>query len=167
MSGAKLLFHVPAHAPTATALVVRATRAFRRLRSVSYVERLASSPTNRIVSSFTLEAPDRLRYHIHGGSSAIVIGRRRWDSCAPSTTSKLVQPTPIWDGPVRNARLVARTPREDVVSFLNPKIPAWFEVHLDGRTLRPRSLTMVAAAHFMHHTYYGFDAPRRIFPPGC
>ena len=167
VSGDKLLFHVPAHAPAATALVARATRAFRRLRSVSYVERLASSPTNRIVSNFTLEAPDRLRYHIHGGSSAVVIGRRRWDGCAPSTTSKLIQPTPIWDGPVRDAHLVARTPREDVVSFLNPKIPAWFEVHLDRRTFRPRSLTMVAAAHFMHHAYSGFDAPRRIFPPGC
>jgi hypothetical protein len=24
---------------------------------------------------------------------------------------------------------------------------------------------MIATAHFMHHVYRAFDAPRRIFPP--
>jgi hypothetical protein len=51
------------------------------------------------------------------------------------------------------------------VSFLNPKIPAWFVVRFERPTLRPERLDMVATAHFMHHVYRGFNAPRRIFPP--
>ncbi|MFL5966681.1 MAG: copper resistance CopC/CopD family protein [Gaiellaceae bacterium] len=167
VSGMRLRFRVTPRAPRADALVARATRTFRALRSVRYVERLASSPTNRIVSTFTLETPDRLAYRIHGGASAVVIGARRWDGCTPSTTTRLPQPEPAWEGPTRNAHLVARTADVDIVSWLNPKIPAWFTVRFDRRTLRPRSLTMTAAAHFMHHVYMGFDAPRRIFPPRC
>ena len=41
----------------------------------------------------------------------------------------------------------------------------WFEVRIDSRTMLPRRLDMVAAAHFMHHAYSGFNAPRRIFAP--
>ena len=33
------------------------------------------------------------------------------------------------------------------------------------RTLLPSELTMTAAAHFMRHRYFDFNAPRRIFPP--
>lgn len=166
--GRRLVFHVPRRAPAANALVTRATRTFRRLRSVSYVERLASSPRNRIVTTFTLEAPNRLHYHIHGGATATVIGKRRWDGCTRSTTSTLAQPTPIWGlGPVSNVHLLRRTRSELVVSFLVPGVPAWFEVWLGRRTLRPHELEMTATAHFMHHMYYGFNAPRRIFPPRC
>jgi hypothetical protein len=135
---------------------------------VSYLERLASSPRNRIVTTFTLEAPNRLRYRIHGGTRATVIGTKRWDGCTRSTTTPLTQPTPIWGlGPVANAHLLHRTRSELLVSFLVPGVPAWFEVQFDRRTLRPRTLQMTATAHFMHHTYYGFNAPRRIFPPKC
>ena len=168
ISGRRLVFHVPLHAPAASGLVTRATQAFRRLHSVSYLERLASSPRNRIVTTFTLEAPNRLRYRIHDGSRATVIGTRRWDGCRRSTTSPLTQPTPIWGlGPVANAHLLRRAGPELLVSFLVPGVPAWFQTWLDRRTLRPRTLQMTATAHFMRHTYYGFNAPRRIFPPKC
>jgi len=44
-------------------------------------------------------------------------------------------------------------------------VPAWFTVRFDRRQLLPQTLEMTATAHFMHHRYSGFDAPRRIFPP--
>jgi hypothetical protein len=164
----RLRFFVPRRVPAAAALVARATRAFRRLRSVSYVEHLASTPRSRIVSTFTLEAPDRLQYRIHGGATAIVIGERRWDGCTRSTTSRLTQPTPVWGvGPVTNAHVLRRTRSALLLSFLVPGVPAWFEVSFDRGTLRPRELQMTATAHFMHHAYFGFDAPRRVFPPKC
>jgi hypothetical protein len=164
----RLPFVVPRSTPAAGGIVARASRAFRRLRSVSYVERLASSPSNHIVSTFVLEAPDRLHYRIHGGSTATVIGTRRWDGCTRSTTSVLQQPTPVWGlGPVANAHVIRRRGSVLVVSFVVPGVPAWFEVSLDPRTLLPRTVEMTATAHFMRHTYYGFNAPRRIFPPKC
>ena len=155
---------------SATALVARATRTFERLRSVSYVERLRSSPSNGIVSDFTLEAPNRFAYRIHGGPSAIVIGGRRWDRVRggpwdKTSYSALPQPTPIWDGPISHAYVLSDTRRFLTVTFLNRRAPAWFVIRLDRRTLLPRDLTMTAAAHFMHHRYFAFNAARRIYPP--
>jgi copper transport protein len=163
----QLVFRLPRRAPDASALMSRATNVFRHLRSVTYVERLASSPRNRLVTTFTLEAPNRLHYQIHGGSTATVIGMRRWDGCTESQTTPLPQPAPIWGSPVTNAHLLRRSGNRELVSFLNPSVPAWFAVWLDRRTLRPTELEMTAAAHFMHHTYSGYDAPRRVFPPKC
>jgi hypothetical protein len=68
---------------------------------------------------------------------------------------------------VLNAHLLRRTRGTLLVSFLVPGVPAWFTVRLERRTLLPRTVDMTATAHFMHHTYFGFDAPRRIFPPRC
>jgi copper transport protein len=167
IGGRRLVFRIPRATPDATALVARATSAFRRLRSLTYLERLASSPRNRLVTTFTLEAPNRLHYHIHGGSTATVIGTRRWDGCTESQTTPLPQPEPIWGTQVTNAHLLRRRGDLVLVSFLNPSVPAWFEVWLDRRTLRPTELGMTAAAHFMHHVYSGYDAPRRVFPPKC
>jgi copper transport protein len=163
----RVVFRLPRTAPAAAGLVARTTNVFRRLSSVTYVERLASSPRNRLVTTFTLEAPNRLHYRIHGGSAATVIGTRRWDGCTESQTTTLPQPAPIWGTPVTNAHLLRRSGNRVLVSFLNPSVPAWFEVWLDRRTLRPTELDMTAAAHFMHHTYSGYDAPRRVFPPKC
>ena len=169
VDGRQHVFDVPRRAQDGTALTARATRVFRSLRSVTYTERLASSPRNKIVSTFTLEAPDRVEYKIHGGGAGIVIGLRRWDRTdrrwVPSQSTLLPQPAPIWGAPITNARVLSRTPTDVTVSFLNRKVPAWFVVQFDPRTLRPRTLEMTATAHFMHHAYRGFNAPRRIFPP--
>jgi copper transport protein len=167
-----LLLPVPARWPPkpAASLVALATQTFAGLRSVSYVERLKSSPRNGIVSDFTLEAPNRFAYRIHGGSSAIVIGGRRWDRVRSgawdeTSYSALPQPTPIWQGPISNAYVLSQTLRDVTVTFLNRRARAWFIVRLDRRTLLPSDLSMTATAHFMRHRYFGFNAPRRIFPP--
>jgi copper transport protein len=172
IDGRTLALPAPATWPPkpAAGMVALATQRFDSLRSVSYLERLASSPKNRIVSDFTLEAPNRLSYRIHGGPSAIVIGGRRWDRVRggpwdETSYSPLPQPVPIWQGPISNAYVLSQTPRVATVTFLNRRAPAWFTVHLDRRTLLPSTLRMTATAHFMHHRYSGFNAPRQIFPP--
>src|SRR5205814_7917800 len=136
----RLVFHLPRSAPNGAALVARATNVFRRLRSVTSVERLASSPRNKLVTTFTLEAPNRLHYHIHGGSTATVIGDRRWDGCTKSQTTPLPQPAPIWGKPATNAHVLRRRGRLARVSFLNPTVPAWSAVLRDRRTLRSTAL---------------------------
>jgi copper transport protein len=172
IDGRRLAFPAPPSWPPrpAAAVVARATERFESLRSVSYLERLASSPRNKVVSDFTLEAPNRLSYRIHGGSSAIVIGDRRWDRVRggpwdKTSYSELPQPVPIWQGPISNAYVLSRTARDVTVAFLNRRAPAWFTVRLDRRTLLPSTLAMTATAHFMRHRYSGFNAPRRIYPP--
>jgi copper transport protein len=170
VDGRKLVFAVPARLQPADAIVARATRTFRRLRSVEYVERLASSPRNRVVADFTLERPNRLEYRIRGGASGIIIGRRRWDlfpggKWQESTQEPTPQPEPIWAGHVTNAYVLSSTPKTYVVSFLKPIGPAWFTLVIDRRTMLPRTLRMTATAHFMHHRYGDFNAAPRIKPP--
>jgi len=170
VGGRALVFRAPAKPRPAGALVARATRAFRGLRSVDYVERLASSPRNKVVAEFTLEGPDRLEYRIRGGADGIIIGSRRWDRArggkwVPSPQDRTPQPEPIWAGHFTNAYLLETTPTAYVVSFLKPTGPVWFTLRLDRRTFLPRSLRMTAAAHFMTHRYTGFNAAPRIHPP--
>ena len=170
VDGRKVVFRFPARARRADALVARATNAFRRLRSVDYVERLASSPTNKVVAEFTLERPDRLEYRIRGGADGIIIGSRRWDRArggkwVPSPQEPTSQPEPIWAGHPQDAYLLETTPTTYVVSFLKPIGPTWFTLRLDRRTLLPRSLRMTAPAHFMTHTYTRFNAAPKIRAP--
>ena len=170
VNGDKLRFAIPRHPRPASALVARATRAFRAVRSVDYVERLASSPRNKVVSDFTLERPNKLEYRIRGGASGIIIGEHRWDRAGKgpwveSGQSTLPQPEPIWAGHITNAFLLETTPTTYVVAFMKPLGPTWFTVRLDRRTLLPRSLRMTTAAHFMHHRYTRFNAPPAIRPP--
>jgi copper transport protein len=170
VNGRRLAFAIPENPRPAARLVARATRAFRALRSVDYVERLASSPRDKVVADFTLERPNRLEYRIQGGASGIVIGNRRWDrsgkgAWVPSPQSLTPQPEPIWAGHATNAFLLETTPVSYVVAFMKPLGPTWFTVRLDRRTFLPRSLRMTTAAHFMTHRYTRFNAPPRIKPP--
>ena len=170
VAGHVLVFPVPVSRRPADALVTGATRAFRSLRSVEYLERLASSPRNKVVADFTLERPNRLEYRIRGGADGIIIGGRRWDRArggkwVPSAQDPSPQPEPIWAGHVTNAYLLETTPTTYVVSFVKPIGPVWFTLRLDRRTLLPQSLRMTAAAHFMTHRYTAFNAAPRIRPP--
>ena len=169
VSGRTLRFDLSSRAQKATALVRRATRAFRKLRSVSYVERLASGPGRAVVSRWRLEAPDRLEYKIRGGTAGIVIGKRRWDRTGrrwiPSPSQRLRMPAPTWGSADANAHVLESQGSFVVVSLLNRSLPAWFTIRFDRRTLLPRSLDMAAAAHFMRHRYTSFNRPLQIRPP--
>ena len=134
------------------------------------MERLASSPRDKVVSDFTLERPNRLEYRIKGGASGIIIGSRRWDRVPggkwiPSAQEPTLQPEPIWSGHATNVSLLKANSSSYVVSFFKPNGPVWFTVRFDRRTLLPRELHMTAAAHFMTHRYTKFNAPRRIRAP--
>jgi copper transport protein len=170
VNGQTVRFRVPTNPRPAAALVARATRAFRALRSADYVERLASSPRNRVVADFTLERPNRLEYRIQDGASGIIIGARRWDRSGkgrwvPSPQEPTPQPEPIWAGHFTNAFLLDQTPSTYTVAFMKPLGPVWFTMRLDRKTLLPRDLRMTAAAHFMNHRYTSFNAPPRIKAP--
>jgi len=169
-------FRFPARwpAPDARALVARARRVFANLRSLVIDERLASSPSNVLVTRYELAAPNELRYQIRGGDSAIVIGGRRWDRQGrgrwqESTASPIRQPAPTWDARFSDAHLLGNATldgrRVSIVSFYDPVSKGWFTLWIDTRGARTLELKLVAAAHFMHHRYSGFNTRLTIKPP--
>jgi copper transport protein len=172
----RLRFALPAQWPpaAATALTRRATQVFRQLHTLVIHERLASSPTNFVVTTWHLEAPDRLSYAIRGGSQAVVVGTTRWDPTSAarwqkSSITALRQPTPPWITAPAHAALLGSNTIDGrpvwLISFLEPNTPAWFKLAIDKRTLRTLDLRMVAPAHFMHHRYSSFDSGFTIGSP--
>jgi hypothetical protein len=160
-------------APDASALMARAGRTWRALRSLTYHERLASDATHEVTSTWRIVAPDRLSYRIVGGSDSVIIGDRRWDKApggrwVESPQLPVKQPQPFWasvaDAHLLGSSTVAGRPVW-VVSFFDPRTPGWFEVDLEKQTDRTLTLTMMATAHFMHDAYRSFDGPAGIRPP--
>jgi copper transport protein len=171
---APVRFDVPANPKPAPALVGRARSAFENLKSVVIQEHLASSPTQRVFTTWRLVAPNRLAYTTSGGARAVVIGARRWDKVGArpweeSAQTPLHQPAPWWSPRWRDAKAIGSTTadgrRATVVTFFDPALPAWFEVAVDSKTALPLRLKMTAAAHFMRHRYSDFNRPLRIRPP--
>ena len=161
-------------APSANRLLRRAERVYRGLRTLRIRERLASSPRHAISSTFRYVAPDRVAYAIDGGLAGIQIGGVRWDRATPrarwvrSTQTPMRVPRPFWTSAtdvslLGTGQVGGRAAWR--ISFLDRRLPAWFELAVDRRTLRPLSLRMTASAHFMRHRYGSFDAPLEIVAP--
>jgi len=161
-------------APDAAAMVTRATRVWRHLRTLSYVDRLSSDPSHIVVSHWRIVAPDRLAYEIEGGGgTSVIVGNQRWDRSAGGSWQKspalrLHQPQPFWaaatDAHVVGGGRIGTRPVWRV-SFFDPKTPGWFLASIDKRDGRTLDVRMWAAAHFMHDVYGQFDAPIKIVPP--
>jgi hypothetical protein len=162
-------------APDATAAVARATDTWNALETLVWHERLASSPTNALHTVYTAVAPHSVGYDIAGGSSAIIIGGKRWDrssSNAPWVESvqspPVRQPQPFWNE-VTDAHLLGtgRIGSHPVlhVSFFDPSTPSWFEAWIDRGTGRTLRLDMIAASHFMRDLYGPFDSSVTLTPP--
>jgi hypothetical protein len=171
-----VLFTLPNQWPprNADGLLRGARRVFRSLGSVAFEERL-SDGRRTIVSRWKLETPNRLSYRIRGSDSGVIIGARRWDkfrgqrTWTPGPAVPAHQPSTIWSAGSYDARVIGtgrlRGRRARIVSFVDPKGPAWFTVWLDAETNRTLALRMLARAHFMQHRYSNFNAPPTISPP--
>ncbi len=161
--------------PDGTAILARAGLVWRSLRSLAYTEQLASDSSTKLTSTWRVAAPDRAAYDIRGSGGGIVIGARRWDRSTPggrwleSPQSGLItQPVPFWFG-VSDAHVlgtVATSGRAAwLVSFFDPRTPAWFEATVEKRTGHTLVLRMFAAAHFMYDVYRSFNSAPAIVPP--
>jgi hypothetical protein len=153
----------------ASPIVARATREFRALRSVAVRDWLASGPGQSLFTRWTLVAPNRLKYQVKNGSSAVIIGNRRWDKLPggkweESAQTPIRQPTPFWRS-WRNAYLLGESKSAWHVSFFDPKTPGWYELLIDKDTTRVLELRMHATAHFMREVYSRFNAPVTVTPP--
>jgi hypothetical protein len=158
----------------ATALVARADRAWRSLHSLTFRERLASGTGQAVVSTWRVQAPNRLAYDVVDGWSGVVIAARRWDRgpgakhWTESAQTPLHQPVPFWVS-VRDAHVLGNLTaggRAAVrVSFYDPGSHAWFTLVLDRKNFRTLESHMVTNAHFMHDVYRSFDSTPPIVAP--
>ena len=157
------------------ALVARAGRVFRALRTLVIHERLASNSRNAIDTIYLVEAPNRMAYTIRGGPRAVVIGRSALGQASrPEVGALLPGAAPparavlgLGPGPERAAarHRPGRGRPVRIVSFYDPKLPAWFV--LDRRPAhRPAARPAHDGAGALHAPpYSGFDRPLRIVPP--
>jgi len=155
--------------PDASALVARATRTYRGLRTFAIRDRLSSGPGQVVSTRWTVAAPNRLTYQIANGPAAVIIGSRRWDKVPggkwqESAQSPIQQPTPFWVT-WTDAHVLENTKSAWRVSFFDPKTPGWYELLIAKRSLRTLDLHMNATAHFMHEVYGQFNTPVTIKPP--
>ncbi len=160
--------------PSSVDIASVATRVFSRLRSVTIDEFLRSNPSYTAHTRWRLEAPDRLTYANVGGPQGVIIGNRRWDrdpghDWIESRQLPVRQPIATWGTAPRQAALLGsgRSAGREVwrISFADPQVPAWYTAEIDKLTLRTLAVRMVAPAHFMAHTYGGFNDPPTIRPP--
>jgi hypothetical protein len=160
--------------PPAARLVQQATAAYRRLRTLVIHERLASDATHALTTVYRAAAPDRLHLASSDGIQAIIIANRRWDKTpgqpwreSPQSPIRSVLPfwvtTPVNPHLLGSDTVAARAVW--VVSFVTPRVPAWFTIWIDKKTHHTLELRMTAAAHFMHHRYGPFNTPLTISPP--
>jgi hypothetical protein len=160
--------------PDATALLARAGAVWRSLRSLSLSETLASGPGHVSVSTWRIQAPDRIAYQVKGGWAGIVVGDTRWDKgpgakrWVSSSQTPLTQPRPGWvkvtDAHVLGSTTVRGRPVWRV-SFFDPGTPGWFTVLVDKTSLRIYQVRMTATAHFMRDDYSAFNSTPTILPP--
>jgi hypothetical protein len=166
---------LPARLPSRAETLFRSAQArMLGLRSFTMTETIGTGLSSTpVVSSWTFQAPDRMRYTIVRGNRAVVIGTRRWDSLGrsweQSSISKLRIPAFAWEN-AREARLVGRATvggtRTRVLALWKPDrdFPSWFLLYVadDGRVLRAR---MATTAHFMVDAYDDFDSAPLIRRP--
>jgi hypothetical protein len=174
--GSHISFTLPRHGPTAQALALvhDAANEYKRLRSMVTHERLASSPTAVVYTTYYAVAPNRLRFRIRGEGESIIIAKRRWDrglhgGWHESAQSPINPLMPYWTPVVQDATILGSATVQGrpvwVVSFAAPQTPGFFRIWVDKSNHRTLELEMTAAAHFMHHAYDQFNAPIAVVPP--
>jgi hypothetical protein len=132
-------------------------------------------PGQAITTTWRVVAPNRLAYTVDNGTCAIVVGHSRWDresAAGPwlrSPQERLDLPALPWGEHMRNVYLLDPPPelRGTAIRFsmFDPATPAWYDVLVDARSHRIRSLQMVAPSHFMHDDYLGYGTASPIRPP--
>jgi copper transport protein len=164
--------------PRARALLERAQRTMRRLRSVRQVEDVTSGPGTFARTRYTLRAPDRLAYVTGAGVRAVAIGSRQWfrtaarpwqeseaPGGAPFRTSAFFRWTPyataiqLLGERRRGRRAVAE------VALMDPGTPVWTRLAIDVGSGRVLDEQFVARSRFVMHRNFDFNAAVSITPP--
>jgi hypothetical protein len=169
-------FALPRSWPVSAVATLQQTEGtLRSATSVVYRDRLESVPGHAITTTWRIVAPDRLAYTVNNGTCAVVVGQSRWDRESDggpwlrSAQERLDLPALPWGAHMRNVHLLDPPPalRSTTIHFsmFDPATPAWYDVLVDARSHRIRSVQMIAPSHFMHDDYLGYGTASPIRPP--
>jgi hypothetical protein len=177
-NGSHLGFTLPAHGPTpqGAAVVKSASAEYKQIHSMITDEILRASPKFVADTTYYAVAPDRLHYVVRRDNETTIIGKRSWTRNYGSTTWKESAQTapinpiaPYWAPLIQDATVLGSSTVQGrpvwIVSFADPQTPGFFTIWVDKANHRTLQLKMTAAAHFMHHTYHGFNTPISVEPP--
>ncbi|MGH2452428.1 MAG: copper resistance CopC/CopD family protein [bacterium] len=167
---------MPRSDPRAEGLLAATDEAMNRLRALRQRQEIADGSGNDVVTFYAFTAPDAMHYKVVGGSEAIFVGEKRFDTdgsgwqesrapdrfrfpnftYAENATNVVLGPRQVVNG--------ART--QAVVFVLNlGSARARYAVWVDERTRRIIREAMVARSHYMTNDYFDFNAPIRIRAP--
>ena len=162
-------FALPARLPqSGEALFARALRTMDSLHAYRYLETLTSGQGG-VVSTYEVQAPDRLSLRTQGFRS-VIIGKRRWDYHdgaweRGSFPGLKVADVLMWSH-ATHARVVGRRPNgvTELAAFGLLPVPAWFRLAV-APTGRVVEAEMIAPSHFMVHRYSDFNGRVAIKAP--
>ncbi len=160
----------------ARALLERAQRTMRALRSVRESERVTSGPGTLAVTHYRVQAPDRLDSATSSGPRRIEIGRRGWlrVGAGPWETSSPLVPFTVktwfrWTPFAEAAELldvrIDRGRRVARLALFDPATPVWQRLTVDLSSGRVLSGVAISRAHRITQRYRAFNRPVRINPP--
>jgi len=169
----------PGGEAAARALLARAEATMRGLKSVEEEETVTSGPGTRAVTTYRLQAPDRLAYTTDLGVETREIGPRQYRRRRgePWTVAPLPGGVPFttrsffrWTPYARSIALLnpsrgAGGRRLAEVAFADTATPVWVRLTIDLATARVLRERLVARARFVDHRFLRFNGPVRIEPP--
>jgi copper transport protein len=157
-------------APDGTRLLREATANFRALRSLRVLNILESAPGHAVTTDFTVQAPDRIAFAVHGGAEARIIGTDRWDrqpgrDWIKSEAPRANVPDAFW-APGAEAVAIAGGDRSTTqLTLVLPGGPTFFRLWVDRSTRQVVRLRMITAAHFMREREYDQNRAPPVEPP--
>jgi copper transport protein len=158
----------------ARALLQRAERTMRSLRSARQIERVTSGPGSFARTSYRLRAPHRMRFTTSGGTRVVVVGEQRWFRSADTQWTRGSYGSGIpfslrrwfrWTTYATAVRLLRQDGNVSELALMDPATPVWLRVVIDVRTHRVLRERMISSGHFMRSRYFAFNRPLSIEPP--
>jgi copper transport protein len=161
----------------ARAVLARAQRAMRRLRSAQMRESVTSGLGQTVRTHYRFKAPDRMEYLTNGGAHLIAIRKTSWESVhgAPYKRSPFGGPGPEggvqfaqffrWTIFGNSVRWLGANSREIHIAFFDQASPIWYRLTINRATDRVLREQMIAQGHFMTRRWFDFNEPVQITPP--
>ncbi len=174
-------FEVPLPTPDGTAEFERMREAMRSLDSARVREDLSDRTDGPvIVSHYTFDAPERMRWAVEGGSTKVAVGGTGYSrSDDADSWDRYEWPEPGFSWPtgfydsffaVSTTHRIVGTEVLDgvetrVLAFAQPEFKAWYRLWVGVDDGLVRRLEMRAERHIMDQTYGGFDEDVTVEAP--
>ncbi|MDR7563645.1 MAG: CopD family protein [Armatimonadota bacterium] len=156
-------------------LLRRAREAMEAVHVWRETEQITDGAGNVVVTRYTFQKPDRVRFEVAGGMEAILISRERYVRTDRGwSRDRLPEPfmaqgaAGYMQNPARaqvGRRAVCGEEPCRVVLWDSPDGLASFAAWIGERTHRPHKLLMSAPAHYMVTLPRDFDAAQEVTPP--